>query len=591
MMKNKNCNFGNFVFLVLFLFLVFCLLPISGFSRLYAKDITIIFTGNTHAMLYPCSCPKEPDGGVSRRASLIKQIRQSDPDAILLDTGNFFAGGALDEYTQNTQLDMQRTEVNLKAIELMRYDAISLGEDEFNFGEGFLKENIFKNKINLISCNVISDFVKPYYVRRIGDIKVGVIGVTSISAKRKAQKVKFSDDLFVSVKDALSKLKDDEKADIVILLSNLNEDLEVKLLNSFDGIDLLVSANERGHRDGPVKIGTAMAVSAVWQGRNLGKITLKMDKAKIIDYKAEGLRLSDKIKDDAAILSVLPQCFSDINCRKEGFLGACVNQGTLKAQCKFDKAPRISLTVIKPASCITCDTDKVIKSFKRPFPGLEVSYLDSSSSKAKQIIKDFNVKGLPAYFFGQEIEKDKAFLGLKDNLNKKGNLYMIKPELVGFSYLPGRKRINGKLDVFISLFDYSAPAVLNVLKDKSADIHFLAIENNGRFEAAKGNMELEENIRSVCVKKYCPKSFYDYISCRSRNINSSWWEDCLTDCNTDKIKTCARSEEGSVLLRENIKLNRELEIMFGPTYLLDNQEVFSTRGAPTKEELNKVIKK
>ncbi len=591
MMKNKNCNFGNFVFLVLFLFLVFCLLPIFGFSRLYAKDITIIFTGNTHAMLYPCSCPKEPDGGVARRSSLIKQIRQSEPDAILLDTGNFFAGGALDEYTQNTQLDMQRTKVNLNALELMHYDALALGEDEFNFGEDFLKESIFKDKINLISCNVISDFVKPYYIKRVGDLKVGIIGVTSISAKRKAQKIKLSDDLFLSVKEALSKLKDNEKADIVILLSNLNEESEVKLLNSFKGIDLLISANERGHRNEPVKIGTAITVGAAWQGRHLGKVILKTEKGKVVDYKAEDLRLSDKIKDDAAILSILPQCFSDASCRKEGFLGTCINQGTLKAQCKFNKAPRISLIVIRPASCVTCDTDKVIKSFKSPFPGLEVSYLDSASSKAKQIIKDFNVKGLPAYFFGQEIEKDKAFLGLKDNLDKKGNLYMIKPQLVGFSYLPGRKRVNGKLDVFISLFDYSAPAVLDVLKDKNSDIHFLAIEKNGRFEAAKGNMELEEDIRSVCVKKYCPKSFYSYISCRSKNINSSWWEDCLNDCNTDKIKTCARSEEGSVLLRDNIKLNSELEIMFGPTYLLDNLEIFSTRGAPSKEELNKVIKK
>lgn len=591
MMENQNCGFGRLAFWVVFLFLASCFLPIFGFSCLYAKDITVLFTGNTHAMLYPCSCPKEPDGGVARRASLIKQIRQSEPEAILLDTGNFFAGGALDEYTQNTQLDTQRTEVNLKAIELMRYDALALGEDEFNFGEDFLKESIFKDKINLISCNVISDFVKPYYIKRVGDLKVGIIGVTSLSAKRKAQKIKLSDDLFTSVKDAISKLKDNEKTDIIILLSNLNEESEVKLLNSFKGVDLLISVNERGRKNEPVRIGDAIAVSVVWQGRHLGKVTLKMDKGKIVDYKAEDLRLSDKIKDDAAILSILPQCFSDASCRKEGFLGACINQGTLKAQCKFNKAPKISLTVIKPASCATCDTDKVIKSFKRPFPGLEVSYLDSSSSKAKRIIKDFAVKGLPAYFFAQEIEKDKAFSGLKDNLDKKGDLYMIKPQLVGFSYLPGRKRVSGKLDVFISLFDYSSPAVLDVLKDKNADIHFLAIEKNGRFEAAKGNMELEEDVRSVCVKKYCPKSFYNYISCRSKNINSSWWEDCLNDCNTDKIKTCARSEEGNALLRDNIKLNSELEIMFGPTYLLDNLEIFSTRGAPSKEELNKVIKK
>ena len=58
----------------------------------YAKEITIIYTGETHAMLYPCNCPKEPDGGVARRATLIKQLRKNYPDALLLDSGGFFAG-------------------------------------------------------------------------------------------------------------------------------------------------------------------------------------------------------------------------------------------------------------------------------------------------------------------------------------------------------------------------------------------------------------------------------------------------------------------------------------------------------------------
>jgi protein-disulfide isomerase len=60
---------------------------------------------------------------------------------------------------------------------------------------------------------------------------------------------------------------------------------------------------------------------------------------------------------------------------------------------------------------------------------------------------------------------------------------------------------------------------------------------------------------------------------------------------TQKIKACARGQEGSSLLRENIRLNKELEVMFGPTYLLDNQEIFSSKGAPKKEELEKIIKR
>ncbi len=60
---------------------------------------------------------------------------------------------------------------------------------------------------------------------------------------------------------------------------------------------------------------------------------------------------------------------------------------------------------------------------------------------------------------------------------------------------------------------------------------------------------------------------------------------------TQVIKDCATAAEGKNLLRENIVLNKELEIMNGPTYLLDNREIFASVEVPTKEEFRKIIKK
>ncbi|MBN1913278.1 MAG: hypothetical protein JW788_02645, partial [Candidatus Omnitrophica bacterium] len=51
-----NCTFTS----LLFTFGLTC----------FAQDIDILFTGNTHAMLYDCGCPHEPDGGIARRAAL-----------------------------------------------------------------------------------------------------------------------------------------------------------------------------------------------------------------------------------------------------------------------------------------------------------------------------------------------------------------------------------------------------------------------------------------------------------------------------------------------------------------------------------------
>ena len=110
----KILNFGLSFWILLF---GFC---ISG----YAQEITLIYSGNTHAMIYPCNCPLEPDGGVSRRAAFIRQIRKDKTNILVVDSGDFIAGGLMDEYSQNTDLDMRRSLISIKAMEMMGYDAV-----------------------------------------------------------------------------------------------------------------------------------------------------------------------------------------------------------------------------------------------------------------------------------------------------------------------------------------------------------------------------------------------------------------------------------------------------------------------------------
>jgi protein-disulfide isomerase len=80
------------------------------------------------------------------------------------------------------------------------------------------------------------------------------------------------------------------------------------------------------------------------------------------------------------------------------------------------------------------------------------------------------------------------------------------------------------------------------------------------------------------------------VRCRAANPGTAWWEDCLPETlDGAVIRQCARSRQGQELLRENIALGRELEIAAGPTYLLDNEEIFGSSMAPTKEEFRKII--
>ncbi|MDD2689609.1 MAG: hypothetical protein PHT41_05630 [Candidatus Omnitrophica bacterium] len=565
----------------------------------YAGEITVIYTGSTHAMLYPCSCPKETDGGIARRATLVKQLRKKYPDALLLDSGNFFSGGLMDEYTQNTQLDMQRTEVNLKAIELMKYDAVAISPDEFNFGYGFFNKKVVGSKAVFLSSNIdglaseadiILPRISPYIIKEISGIKVGITAITNPVAKQKAGIYDF-----VEPKKALRKSIEElkGKTDLIIVLSNLSEEDNLSLIRDIgSSIDILVT-NYRPKDDRPSqRINSTFILNPDWQARKLGVATFTWKDGKITSDKIELLRLSDKIKDDAEIKGILPVCFSDMNCKKNNLIGTCHNPGTMQSDCVFSQANKIKLLAITSRECLTCNTKTVVDFLKTQFPGLEASYLYYPlDKKADNLVKDFAIGGLPAYLLGKDAEKEKNFDNLKNNLELKRDFYLLKPHFSGVSYFLNRKKIKQKLDLFISLYDQATPKLLEVIKEFNPALHFLAVEQQGNFEAAKGRQEVEEYLRSVCVQKYYPEQFFDYLTCRSKNINSSWWEDCLAKFDSERIRACAKGDEGRLLLRENISLNRELQVMFGPTYLVDNQEIFGSTGVPDREELKKLLRR
>jgi hypothetical protein len=570
--------------------LIFSFLAIIS-ELVYAQEVTIVYSGQTHAALYPCNCPIRQDGGVSRRATLVKELRKKSPGGLLLlDCGNFTAGGQLDEYSQNMHLDMQRSEVNYKALELMQYDAVGVGSEEFNFGREFFLKHAKKNLPAYLSANLDSDKVVPYIIKDCYGIKLAVIGLTGTSAKQKAEglEIRRPPD---GIAQLVSRLKN-EGAQVVVLLSTLGEKEDLKLISEVKGIDIIFTGDHPQKDQALTKIGETFLLRPSWQGRHLGKLTLKIKNGKLIDCSLAELPLVEEIRDDPQITAILPLCYSDANCKnKESGKGACLNPGALNASCVFAKPNKVNLSVISVKGCRVCDTGSVLNSLKKKFPGLAVKNLDYPNASAKAMIKKLSISTLPAFIFEKKIEQEDNFDNIKNDLQLTNNFYVLKARSSGIAYFLNQQVKPGNLDLFFSIFQKDAFLLLTVLREFDPVLHFLVTEKDKDFDAQGGLAEVEESLRAVCVQKYSPKEFWDYLICRSKNIQSSYWEDCLGGSAIPNVKTCARGAEGIQLLRENTSLNKQLQISTGPSYLLDNQEIFASRRVPDKEELRKILKR
>ena len=162
--------------------LYICLLAFTICTQAFgqsSKKLTLLHTSDTHSRIEPIkpgSDDKNADmGGFVRRATILKELRKENPNLLLFDCGDFSQG--------TPYYNLFKGEVEIKLMNLMGYDAVLIGNHEFDFGiENMV--TLFKMADFPIVCsnyNVsnspLNGLVKPYVILKRDGLKIGVIGV------------------------------------------------------------------------------------------------------------------------------------------------------------------------------------------------------------------------------------------------------------------------------------------------------------------------------------------------------------------------------------------------------------------------------
>jgi 5'-nucleotidase len=142
------------------------------------KRLTILHTNDTHSRIdpFPANDPGYPGmGGYARRAALINQFRQSDPELLLLDAGDFFQGTPyFNKYGGETELVL---------MSHLGYDAATLGNHEFDNGLEGLLHVLPHARFPFVCSNydfsdtVLRDKTLPYLVLERNGVSVGIYGL------------------------------------------------------------------------------------------------------------------------------------------------------------------------------------------------------------------------------------------------------------------------------------------------------------------------------------------------------------------------------------------------------------------------------
>ncbi|MBB3999107.1 bifunctional 2',3'-cyclic-nucleotide 2'-phosphodiesterase/3'-nucleotidase [Aureimonas pseudogalii] len=174
--------------------------PFSAKATERQAHLRIMETTDLHVNVFPYDyyADKEtPTVGLARTATIIDQIRAEATNTLLFDNGDFLQGNPMGDYVA-FQKGMKRGDAHpvIAAMNVLGYDAGTLGNHEFNYGLDFLANVIAPANFPIVSANLakgalVADpasderIVPPHVILdreiALGDgsrqpIRIGVIG-------------------------------------------------------------------------------------------------------------------------------------------------------------------------------------------------------------------------------------------------------------------------------------------------------------------------------------------------------------------------------------------------------------------------------
>lgn len=274
----------------LFLSLV-ALFSLSAFADV---NLTILHTNDHHGHYWK---GRHGDYGMPARQTLIKRIRKEvksgNGELLLLSGGDINTG--------TVASDIFKAKPDILAMNIMGYDAMAIGNHEFDNSGSILKDQMKWSKFPFLSANIRykksgKRAFTPYVIKKVGKYNVALVGLIAEDTPNKVLKKNVKDYKFTNAVKELKSLMPElkKKAKFVIVLSHmgwykdgkhgLNAPGDVTLAKNVSGISAIVGGHT--HEDlQPADIvnGTVIVQTGEW-AKKLGRVDIKLKENGKVEY-------------------------------------------------------------------------------------------------------------------------------------------------------------------------------------------------------------------------------------------------------------------------------------------------------------------
>jgi 2',3'-cyclic-nucleotide 2'-phosphodiesterase / 3'-nucleotidase len=188
--------------------------------------LTLLSTTDSHGHLLAWNelTNRATNEGVAKIATLIREIRKTTPNALLLDCGDTTEGTPFAYYF--AVLDTKMPNPEIATFNALHYDAMAVGNHEFNFGEQEMWKAKSESHFPWLAANLRETYssgvkyIEPYIIRKVAGVRVGIVGFVTPGVPRWEIPAHYAGYTFEPIVDAARRVIPEvrAKSDLVVVI-------------------------------------------------------------------------------------------------------------------------------------------------------------------------------------------------------------------------------------------------------------------------------------------------------------------------------------------------------------------------------------
>ncbi len=255
------------------LFLLLFLLSGCAAQQNQHRSLTILHLNDLHARLLPDS---EHRGGFAHVAEAIRQEKAKSEFSLVMHGGDLVQGTPVSTIFQGVPV--------YEVANTLGLDFHTLGNHEFDYGWRKISEFVATAKFPTLNANVVDAegnllVPKPYLIREINGIRVGVIGIVTADLVDLTKAPLRGPWKALPASETISRYVDEieDRTDLIVVLSHIFPREEDEILRKNPRVPLIISGHHHGGQDEVKVFDGRICVKTRPYGRELGRLDMEFD--------------------------------------------------------------------------------------------------------------------------------------------------------------------------------------------------------------------------------------------------------------------------------------------------------------------------